>query len=240
MTIASGKKWTMLKILSWTWRRLITHWSFSLVQPLVLQTLSEAATALKVSVWHQLLLQNPPQMVQNLAVHLLFNKPKVTWPSSPHGPPLAAHSWMNQIQAYALSGPPRNLVWFCHPSKQGSLSPDCSNWWFHDAGTSYQMLSEQRCICSENPSNSNTPYSLWLWTRSTGTLSFKQNLMLTPEFLTAASEPETRPPSTTRRHSSYHNSVNTCVTSLWKITRVKYSREHILSLTIFRFCQRTF
>jgi len=36
--------------------------------------------------------------------------------------------------------PPRNLVRFCHPCKQGSVSPD---WWFHDGGSSYQMLSEQ-------------------------------------------------------------------------------------------------
>jgi len=34
-----------------------------------------------------------------------------------------------------------NLVWFCHHYKQGSLSLDCSHWWFHDGGTSYQMLS---------------------------------------------------------------------------------------------------
>jgi len=42
-----------------------------------------------------------------------------------------------------LCVPLRNLAWFCHPYGQGSLSPDCSYWWFHEGGTSYQMLSEQ-------------------------------------------------------------------------------------------------
>ena len=36
-----------------------------------------------------------------------------------------------------------NLIWFCHPNKQGSLSSVCSHWWFLDGGTSYQILSEQ-------------------------------------------------------------------------------------------------
>jgi len=98
----------------------------------------------------------------------VWSTKKDTCHSTTHWPLLATHGCLNQIQltnaAYGVTSgsaasylqstlsyrlmllldhcvPLRKVAWYFHPHTQGTLSLSCSRLWFHDGGTTYQMLS---------------------------------------------------------------------------------------------------
>ena len=103
--------------------------------------------------------QKDLQMVQNVVVHLVLHQPKghislsrLLEGNSSYSCSRQKEFWVCRPSHYGQNHSsrlmffPGTIAWYCNPYAQGSLSPNCSNFWFHNGGRTGVSLSTLKSL----------------------------------------------------------------------------------------------